>query len=393
MTSSKYKTKLTGLRLRAGERRVLIVLGDFLMSSFALVIAIYIWGRAEVQTTDIYAFIQQRLEPWFFLLPFIWLLLLADSYDSRRSDDLRKTTRAVSIAAAIGLVFYMAVYFAAPTSLPRRGVAVFLFAAAVLTMLWRMIYIRVFTTPRFLHRALLVGAGETGQALLRVIKDLWPPPFYLVGLIDDDPAKMGKEIKGYKVFGGGDSLLEVVEEENISDLIVAISGRMLPQTFQTLLDAQERGAQITRMPVAYEELLDRVPVQHLEADWILRSFVDEARVGFFYNIAKRALDVLGGLVGLVILVFIGPLISLAIYLESGGPVVYEQTRAGKGGEPFKILKFRTMRKDAEGEGGPQLTSKNDERVTRLGRFLRKTHLDEWLQFINVLRGEMNHLSR
>ena len=91
----------------------------------------------------------------------------------------------------------------------------------------------------------------------------------------------------------------------------------------------------------------------------------------------------------MILVFIGPLISLAIYLESGGPVVYEQTRAGKGGEPFKILKFRTMRKDAEGEGGPQLTSKNDERVTRLGRFLRKTHLDEWLQFINVLRGEMS----
>lgn len=389
MTNKKSKIKSKGLRLRAGERRVLIVLGDFLMSITALVIAIYVWASAEAQTADINVFIQQRLEPWFFLLPFTWLLLLADSYDSRRSDNLRKTTRSVSIAAAIGLILYMAVYFTASASLPRRGVAAFLLAAAGLTMLWRVIYIRVFTTPRFLHRVLLVGAGETGQALLSVVKDLWPPPFYLVGLIDDDPAKTGKEIMGYKVIGGSESLLEVVEEENITDLIVAISGRMLPQTFQILLDAQERGAQITRMPVAYEELLDRVPVQHLEADWILRSFVDEARVGAFYNIAKRALDVLGGVVGLAILIFIGPLISLAIYLESGGPVVYEQTRAGRGGEPFKIFKFRTMRKDAEGEGRPQLTSENDERITRLGRFLRRTHLDEWLQFINVLRGEMS----
>ncbi len=389
MANTKNKTKSKGLRLRAGERRVLIVLGDFLMSTLALVIAIYIWGKAEARTTDFYVFIQQRLELWFFLLPFGWLLLLADSYDSRRSDDLRKTTRAVSVAAAIGLILYMAIYFTASASLPRRGVAAFLLTAAGLTMLWRMIYIRVFTTPRFQHRALLVGAGETGQALLRVIQDLSPPPFYLVGLIDDDPEKKGKEIMGYPVFGGGESLLEVVEEENISDLIVAISGRMLPQTFQILLDAQERGAQITRMPVAYEELLDRVPVEHLEADWILRSFVDEARVGAIYNVAKRALDILGGVVGLTILVFIGPLISLAIYLESGGPIVYEQTRAGRGGDPFKILKFRTMRKDAESEGKPQLASENDERVTRLGRFLRKTHLDEWLQFINVLRGEMS----
>jgi lipopolysaccharide/colanic/teichoic acid biosynthesis glycosyltransferase len=87
--------------------------------------------------------------------------------------------------------------------------------------------------------------------------------------------------------------------------------------------------------------------------------------------------------------FIGPLISLAILLESGRPIVYEQTRAGKGGIPFRILKFRTMQQDAESDGSPQLTTKNDERITTLGRFLRKTHLDEWLQFINVLRGEMS----
>jgi exopolysaccharide biosynthesis polyprenyl glycosylphosphotransferase len=389
MAVQKRKTKSAGWRLRAGERRAIVVLGDFLMALIAFAIAISIWANAEAQPREFFEFIRERLQNWFYLLPFAWLLLLADSYSARVTIDLKRTSRAVALAAGIGLIFYMAVYFTSSTLLPRLGVAIFLLASAAFTMLWRVIYIRVFTAPRFLHRALLVGAGETGQALLEVYEDLWPSPFYLVGLVDDDPDKKGRKIKGYKVLGGCECLLEKIEEENISDLIVAISGLMLPKTFQTLLDAQERGVQITRMPVAYEELLDRVPVKHLEADWILRSFVDEARVGAFYNITKRAIDILGGLVGILMLVFLYPLISLAIFIESGRPIILEQTRAGKGGVPFKIYKFRTMRQDAESEGEPKLTAENDERVTKLGRFLRKTHLDEWLQFINVLQGEMS----
>ena len=389
MTVPNQKSKKARWRLRVGDRRVLLVLGDFLMSLLALVAAILLWASVEVQPRGFYEFVQERLQAWFFILPVAWLFLLADSYDSRRSDDLNKTTRSIALAAGVGIMFYMAVYFTSSATLPRRGVAIFLLSAASLTTFWRVIYIRVFTTPRFLHRVLLVGAGETGGALLKVVKDQQPLPFYLVGLIDDDPEKIGKEVMGHQVLGSIECLLEMIEQENISELIVAISGRMLPGTFQALLEAQERGVQITRMPVAYEELLDRVPVNHLEADWILRSFVDEARVGTFYGIAKRSLDILGGLVGLIILAFIGPFISLAIFLESGRPIVFAQTRAGRGGAPFKIFKFRTMKKDAESEGKPQLTKENDERVTLMGRFLRKTHLDEWLQFINVLRGEMS----
>jgi exopolysaccharide biosynthesis polyprenyl glycosylphosphotransferase len=383
------KSKSSGWRLRAGERRAIVTLGDFIMAVLALVIAIYVWANAEAQPREFFEFVRERLQGWFFILPFAWLILLADSYDARIIIDRDKTFRAISLATGIGLVIYMAVYFGSETLLPRLGVAIFLVASAILTMLWRLVYIRVFTAPRFMHRALLVGAGDTGQALLEVLEDLWPPPFFLVGLIDDDESKIGTDIMGHEVLGGSGRILEIIEEESITDLIVAISGLMLPKTFQTLLDAQERGVTITRMPVAYEELLDRVPVKHLEADWILRSFVDEARVGTFYNVAKRALDILGGLVGVFLLLILGPLISIAILLESGRPVIIEQTRAGKGGMPFKIYKFRTMRKDAEGEGEVKLTSENDQRVTRLGRFLRKTHLDEWLQFINVLQGEMS----
>ena len=175
----------------------------------------------------------------------------------------------------------------------------------------------------------------------------------------------------------------------MSDIIVCITGKLNPSAFQRLLEAQEQGVVITRMPVAYEEMMGRVPILLLEADWILRSFVDQARTSSFYNIFSRLIDLIAGLIGFLTLIVVAPLIALAIYVEDGRPIIFEQTRAGRGGEPFRIMKFRSMRKDAEKDGVPQLAKENDDRATKVGRVLRKTHLDEWLQFINVLRGEMS----
>ena len=137
------------------------------------------------------------------------------------------------------------------------------------------------------------------------------------------------------------------------------------------------------------QLLERVPVEYLEADWILRSFVDESKVSAFYMIASRVIDFIGGLVGVLGLVILYPFIAFGILIESGRPITFQQIRAGKGGVPFRILKFRTMyvSEDTGGIGG--MTKEDDKRVTPFGRILRKTHLDETLQFINVLRGEMS----
>jgi lipopolysaccharide/colanic/teichoic acid biosynthesis glycosyltransferase len=170
---------------------------------------------------------------------------------------------------------------------------------------------------------------------------------------------------------------------------VAINGRMHDHTFRALLGAQEQGMEIVRMPVAYEELLDRVPVNYLEADWLVRSFVDDARINRFYQMGKRLIDIIGGMVGVGILILLSPFIALAILIDSGRPITYSQTRAGRGGKPYRIIKFRTMHVDAEKDGKPQLAREDDKRSTRLGRFLRKSRLDEWPQFINVVRGDMS----
>ena len=358
------------------------------MASLALAFGLYFWAIALNQKLEFWDFMQLRPDPWFYSLPFIWLFLLIESYDPHRASDWRRTFRGVATTAAIGLGFYMVIFFFDPRSLPRRGVAGFVLAATLLTLMWRYIYIRVFTASQFLSRVMLVGAGSTGEAILEVINQLTPTPFHLIGIIDDDPKKVGKEVLGHSVLGGSEKLLKIVEDEGVSDVIVAISGRMRNRMFQALLDVQETGAEITRMPVAYEELLGRVPVQHLEADWILRSFVDEAKVGNFYETGKRLLDILGGLVGVIILGLISPLIALAIIMDDGRPIVFKQTRAGKWGKPYTIIKFRTMRRDAEKDGA-QLAKEDDERATRIGPFLRKTRLDEWPQFINVLRGDMS----
>lgn len=376
-------------RLRSGERRLILLLGDAFVAGVALLVAMYFWGQDDWLRFST-QFLRERIPFWFYILPVVWLVLMVELYDVRRAGRRGDTVRGIGIAAIISLGLYLFVYFTSePNSLPRYGVAIFVVTSAVLTLFWRLLYIRVFTTPLFMRRVLIVGAGRAGSNLVKVIREIWPPPFYLVGLIDDDPGKIGTEVCGYPVLGGSSQLLSLIENQNVTDLVFSISGEMNPQSFQNILTAQEKGVEVTTMPIVYEDLLGRVPILLLQSDWILRSFVDHAHASEFYELAKRLIDIAGGLVGSMILLFLSPFISLAILLDSGSPVLYRQNRLGKNGRTYKIIKFRTMRQDSEKDGKPRPAVANDERVTRVGYFLRKSHLDEFPQFINVLRGDMS----
>jgi exopolysaccharide biosynthesis polyprenyl glycosylphosphotransferase len=234
-----------------------------------------------------------------------------------------------------------------------------------------------------------MGAGVTGSTLAQAYKAMKLKPFLLVGFIDDDPTKTDMLIEDLPILSNSENLIGTINKHDISEMVIAISGQMSGETFQEILDAQERGLEISQMPSMYEELLGRVPIQHLEADWIIRSFVDEARVSKFFELGKRLLDIVGGLVGAIIFLISFPLVALLIYLDSGSPVTYIQTRSGKGGNPYQMLKFRTMYQDAEKDGKVQITLQNDTRITRVGNILRKAHIDELPQFLNVLQGVMS----
>lgn len=380
-------------QVRVSERRTILIIGDLIVGIISLGIALYNWGVSERFTGFTLEFIQKRVPAWFFLLPLIWVILMVELYDVHRSADWGQTIRGVASAVIVGLVLYLVLYFYyvnPPKSLlPRRGVATFVISVSVLTLLWRWLFIRIFTNSQFMRRVLLVGGGNSGELLLKTINSLKVKPFILTGIIDDDHRKLGTTIEGVPVIGTGTQLLRLAEENNISEVIVAITGEMQGHLFQALLDAQEMGIEIIRMPTAYQELLGRVPIMTLEANWILRSFVDEVRVSGFYLLSKRLLDILGALVGLMIFLVAFPFVSIAILIDDGWPIFYGQTRLGRGGQSYRIIKYRTMRRDAEADGQPQWAKEDDQRATRVGRFLRKTHLDEWPQFINVFRGEMS----
>ena len=296
----------------------------------------------------------------------------------------------IALAALAGLMLYALVYLFSPKgSLPRLGIGVFLIFASVLTLIWRLVYIQIFTAQAFLRRVLVIGAGKAGETIAQVYRKLRPQPFFLVGFMDDDPKKIGGKLEGFPILAGSDRLLAIIEAEGITEIVIAITGEVQGQTFQVLLDAQERGVDIIPMPVLYEELLGRVPIHHLESEWLIRSFVNDAQVGGFFEFAKRLMDILVALAGLSIGVLLFPITAVMILLESRLPILYKQIRSGKNGKQYTIYKFRTMVQDAEKDGKVQVTHEKDERITRVGGLLRRTHTDELPQFWNVLRGEMS----
>lgn len=399
--------RTTPLRLRPSEHRALLFIGDLVMSVASVFAALYAWreynftvqlgaliaeGISEARALII---IEQRVDievpVWFYLLPILWMLLLVDLYEPYIAGSGRKTTRGIAISAFIGLALYSFVFVFTqdPTNLPRVGVGAYLVFASVLTLGWRMIFIRIYKRTGQLRRVLVIGAGKAGQTLAELYESLSMRSFNFIGFADDDKQKLKKAYHGLKVLGSSDRLLALIDAHHVTDLVVAINGEIAGATFQAILDAQEKGVEVTRMPILYEEMTGRLPIHHLESDWIIRSFVDEVRVSGFYELTKRLLDFIGGLIGMIVLAVLSPLISLVILVDSGLPILYTQTRLGKGGRKFTIYKFRTMRQDAEQEGEAKLAEKNDPRVTRVGDFLRKTRLDEFPQFWNVLRGDMS----
>lgn len=389
MTNPAHKSNPRQWRLLPDERRVILMTGDFIVSLIAVIIAILLWSGPDWLGLSL-EFLRDRIPWWFYLLPLLWMFLLMELYDVQHASNIRHTLTGILFSAAGFLGVYLLIYFSSkPDSMPRLGVAIFIGVTVLLTILWRLIYIRIFTAPQFLRRVLIIGAGRAGTNLAEKITKLKPMPFTLIGFIDDDPAKQGHMIAGFPVIGTSKELLRLADEHQVTDLVMAIMNEVGSETFDTLIAAEEQGLSITSMPLMYEQLLGRVPIFLLKSDWILRTFYDRSHAGGFYDLVKRLFDLIGGLAVGLLMIPVFPIVALVILLESGWPIIYSQKRLGKSSKEYTIYKFRTMRQDAEKDGKAKMAVQNDDRVTRVGRFLRKSHIDEFPQFINVLSGEMS----
>ncbi len=247
----------------------------------------------------------------------------------------------------------------------------------------RVLYSLLVTRAPVRRRLAVVGANPTGEEMVEAIGRYGGAAYEFVGFFDDIP---GDEASGRREVGSINDLAGFNELLGIDQLVLATHTRT-PHLLYALSICHERGIQITPMFALYQDLTGRVPVHHLGNDWFVA--LPAHRSSSPYMLVKRMFDV--GVAALLLLLTLPilPLITLAIRWDSPGPILFRQTRVGRGGRVFTIAKFRSMRVDAEAATGAVWAQRNDPRITRVGRFLRKSRLDELPQLWNVLRGDMS----
>ncbi len=233
--------------------------------------------------------------------------------------------------------------------------------------------------PILVERVYVLGTGERAQ---RVVQGLRQNPDLGVE-IASWTGKMEGAITRDSVAA---HLMDIVHRQKVHRVIVAMPDRRGTIPMKELLDLRMKGVKIEEATTWLEKISGKIEVENLYPSWLV--FGEGFRRSTPFIIVRRALSIVISLIGLVLALPLLPLIVLAIRLDSRGPVFYTQRRVGKGGRTFKVVKFRTMRQDAEAANGAQWAGDNDPRVTRVGKFLRSSRLDEIPQLWCVLKGDM-----
>jgi sugar transferase (PEP-CTERM system associated) len=238
----------------------------------------------------------------------------------------------------------------------------------------------------FRPRVLVLGTGSRVTRLAEYAQR--NPNHQVVGYVATQPGKHYVPSPLVLPKAPGDSLLSVAERHAVDRIVVGVRDRRgggFP--VQELLECKMKGIEILELPTFFEREYRQVMLESLNPSWMVLG--DGFRQGFFKNMLKRLFDLAASAVLLLVSLPVLLLAVLCIYLESGLPVLYRQERVGRGGRTFTLYKLRSMRKDAESNGTPQWAAANDDRTTRVGRFLRKSRIDELPQVFNVFKGEMS----
>jgi sugar transferase (PEP-CTERM system associated) len=302
-----------------------------------------------------------------------------------------RTTREVFIRLlqSIGsaLILIAVLYLAVPWLMVADGASLPAFAIFLTSILaWRLVFNHVTQLRSFGERVLIVGTDPTAQTIARYIGSQDDFAYDIVGFIDDDATRLMQTIGDSRVIGTPDDIEQVVARYGVDRVVVGMSDRRGRLPVRALLRTKLRGIRVEDVNTVYERLTGKLLVEDLRPSWLI--FSDDYCASRLTRQSKRVFDVILALVALVLATPFVLLTALTVWLESGSPVLYRQERVGENGRVFTLNKFRSMRKDAE-QGTPVWARAADDRITRVGRFIRQTRLDELPQLWNVLRGDMS----
>jgi exopolysaccharide biosynthesis polyprenyl glycosylphosphotransferase len=361
-----------------------LLIGDGTAATVAVLLALWTWSLTAGFPFGA-SFLRARAV-WLLAVP-LWLLMLGPTRAAQTALDVRRTGIGVMRAAGALLVIYFAAFFyAGGERLPRLVALYLLWDATLLVLGWRLAAQWSLTRAPFARRIVIAGSGRAVSAAFEVLADPSFRDAEIVGVATMDQARPDWRAP---IVGPQAEVDAIAQRLDVTDVVVAIEGDVDDHWVQCLLRCQEAGTRVIRMAQLYEDTLRRVPVEHVESSWLLTNFFDVARSRDASPLAKRLLDVTVALVLAAVGLVIAPFIALAILIEGGRPVLYRQARLGRGGRPFSITKFRTMAPNAEADGQAKWSEPDDPRVTRVGRLLRRTRLDELPNLVAVLRGEMS----
>ncbi len=315
-------------------------------------------------------------------------LYFADLYDFRVIGDRRELfVQAVQALGATSLILALTYYWL-PDLVVGRGV--FMLAAGMIVTLvfgWRVAF--EWTNRRVgpRERLLLVGTGEGAIRLARELYERTDLAVEIVGFIDPDPARVGAPVINPGVIGTVEDIPAIVRARGVDQVVVSLSDARGKLPMDKLLEMKLDGVRFEHLASVYEKYTGKIAVDNLRPSWLI--FSEGFRKSRLQDTAKRVLDVVLALIGLVLALPLMLLSALAIKLSSPGPVFYQQERVGQHGRVFTIHKLRSMQEDAEKHTGAVWAEAGDKRVTRVGRFLRRSRLDELPQLWNVFCGHMS----
>ncbi len=373
---------------RLSLRVIWLILADIAIIYAGIVLALYVrlgFHGAEYQLSEQNGWIKISVATLVCLL----VLYLYDLYDytviANRRELLLRLVQSLGIAwALLALLFYFV-----PQMLIGRGVSIISVAIVLaLLLVWRVLIHTLTGHPDIGEKILIVGTGAAALELARATVERRDAGFRIVGFVSENGIKPGTKLENIDVVGTTDDLKKTISDANADRVVIALRERRGTFPTESLLQMSLAGnVNIEECASFFERVTGKVHADMLRPSWLI--FEGRGRETKLKTVSREAIHRVLGLIGFVLSLPIAIVAAILVKIDSKGPVLYKQERVGKNGKTFEVLKFRSMKVDAEKDGEPIWAADNDERVTRVGRIIRVIRVDEIPQFWNIIKGEMN----
>ena len=358
-------------------RNVIFASGEGLVIYLSVLIAAYIKIGSDLRMFD-YSIIFKTL-----LITVVCQISLYynDLYDFKITNNYVELGIRLLQALGIATIFFGIVYYLLPQLMIGEGIFVISIALLILLIVsWRIGYTLILENGLFNQKIIVIGSGALAQGIIQEIRDKRDSGYEIETVLNEADCRNG-------MCGMQPEMCDQAREKNISKIIVALEEKRGILPIEQLLKCRTEGIEILEGTSFYEMLLGKLYVRQINPAWLI--FSEGFRKSPLRSFMKRTGDLVLSIVMLLVLSPLILLTAILIKLDSRGPVIFSQERVGQNGKPFQVHKFRSMVADAEKRSGPVWATENDNRVTRVGRIIRKLRVDELPQLWNVLKGEMS----